>query len=202
VDTPRVPRALAPLLVVAAGLTGCLGYGDPNVVADVIQQTYTKRNAADCTDRETRRYVEQNALTEGNTAQVLCRTVELKVEPARSVDVSGVRVRGDSATAHVVMHGGAQDGRRETVQLVKEPNGWKLDRIVALHLTRRAVETQVRQLLADAPGMSPRQQACEKRVYRRIPLAELERAIVKADGRALFEKTGVCFRTPRSSAGA
>jgi hypothetical protein len=187
-----VPRALAPLLLVAAALSGCLGYGDENVVADVIKQAYTQANVADCADRETRRFAEQTTLFTGAGAVLMCRTLELKVQPAKSVAVSGVRVSGNTATARVVERGGAANGRRETIRLVKDAKGWKLDRIVALHLSRRGVENVYRQLLSNAPKLPGLRPACLLRAIRGIPVATLEQAFLENDRSAVFAAASGC----------
>jgi hypothetical protein len=189
-----VPRALATLLLVCAGLSGCLGYGDKDVVADVIEQTYTKRDVADCEDRETRRFLEQTTFIEGAGAVLMCRTIELKSSPAQSVVVTNVRVTGSTASAQVVLHGGDADGQSQTVRLIKDPNGWKLDRLTALHINRRAFDASYRRMLLDSPvPLNAATRDCLERSTERLSTREIERAIVTGNPSAFMTTSSSCF---------
>lgn len=191
-----MPRVRALLLLAAFALWGCLGYGDEDLVGNVIRDAYTRGNPADCTERETSRFVAQITLLSRKGAQVTCRAFEENVQPARSVVVSGVEVNGDTATARVVHRGGAADGRRETLRLVKDANGWKLDRIVALHLTRRAIDKTFKQLFATASPLAAFRPICAERAFRDIPVAVFERAFVERDTTEIAAAAKRCLRTP------
>ncbi|MEA2271918.1 MAG: hypothetical protein QOI98_626 [Solirubrobacteraceae bacterium] len=177
---PRIGLALA--VFVAAGLTGCLGYGDKDTATEVIKTVYTRGDPADCTDRETQRLVEQTTFYRGTGAQLVCRSNEANLEPADTVSISNVKVHGDTAVARVAIRGGAADGQRQTLRLVKQSGGWKIDEITALHIDRARWERALRRALTgSASGMTAKQVACYLRALQPASDSAIERAVVHSD---------------------
>lgn len=74
-----------------------------------------------------------------------CLKIERKDEdePAQAVEVSGIEVDGESATAFIERKGGTNDGARGALDLVKEDGEWRIDDLSPA-LLRSQFETGVR----------------------------------------------------------
>jgi hypothetical protein len=85
------------------------------------------------------------------------------------------------------------------VQLIKDPNGWKLDRLTALHLNRRAFDAGYRKMLSASPvKLNSATRGCLERSTARLSTREIERAIVAGDSSTFLTASSSCFTAPRA----
>jgi hypothetical protein len=124
--------SLALLALAALALAACGGGGSSaeDEITEVIEKAATTNDTANCTERETLAFVEQNTQAEGQAAVKQCKEeAESGEEQAKSVKVSNVSVNGEKATADVLFEGGSLGSQGLEVALVEEEEKWKLDHI-------------------------------------------------------------------------
>lgn len=122
------------LILSAVALSACGGGGgssDESKIEETIETAATTADPSNCTELETRKFVEQNALgASGNAVKECEKEAEEGEEKAESVDISNVSVNGEAATAEVAFTGGGFNGQALEVALVEEGGDWKLDEVV------------------------------------------------------------------------
>ena len=118
----RIPLSL---LVGGALLAGCGGADDQKQIEDLLVRGYTTdKPAQECEGALSTALLKK---TYGSAGR--CRTVEKAPEKGKptAVEVSGVKVDGDAATAFVELKGGDQDGARGAIELVRQGENWRID---------------------------------------------------------------------------
>jgi copper chaperone CopZ len=123
---------LALVVVAALSVAACGGGGSSaeGEITETIEKAATTSDPANCTERETLNFVEQNTQTEGKAAVKACEEeAEAGEEQAEGVEVSNVSVNGEKATAEVAFEGGSLGSQALEVGLVEEGSKWKLDQI-------------------------------------------------------------------------
>ncbi len=150
----RLPLAL---LVGGALLSGCGGAdSDQQQIQDLLVHGFTTDEPA----QECEGALSTGLLNKTYGSAARCRTVEKKAEQGKpkAVQVSAVKVDGDTATAFVALKGGNQDGTRGAIELVRQGEDWRIDAFSAALLrstfeatmkAERDLPTAVRACLAD-----------------------------------------------------
>ncbi|HEY2053430.1 MAG TPA: hypothetical protein VGH14_05795 [Solirubrobacterales bacterium] len=124
------------LLVAALTLTACGGgsssSGDEEgAIAEAVEKSATTSDPSKCTELQTQAFNEQEKATSGKDATKVCEEeAEEKTGVAESVDVSDIKVNGESATAQAEVHGSALNGQTVELELVKESGNWKLNKFL------------------------------------------------------------------------
>jgi hypothetical protein len=133
----RRTRLLSLLVIVPAfafGLAACggddSGSEEEDQIAEAIETSVLTTDPADCTRLQTQNFTEQVNFSTGEEAIADCEedVADTSNDPDE-VEVGGIEVDGDAATADVTFTGGGFDGSTLTVALVKEEDQWKLDEI-------------------------------------------------------------------------
>jgi hypothetical protein len=165
------------------GAAGCAGYGSPDVVKVAIRSAYVHPRPEACYDRETQRFAEQTTFLHGRKARAACALYTRRPwRSARKVDISGVRVRGDEAYAHVTVVGGHFDGEHQTVRLLLRNGEWMLDAITAVRIDRVRYESWYRSLITRwRPPQLNRE--CFFHGFSRMSNATLEQMISSGDNK-------------------
>jgi len=98
--------------IVVAASGGGGGNDDEDQVAGVIQTSYTTTDPADCRKLYTQRFLEWEFRSSGPDAVKACADdTRFTGDDPNSVDVTDVRVSGDSATSETAVNGGIFDGQ-------------------------------------------------------------------------------------------
>jgi len=118
----RIPLAL---LVGGALLIGCGGADDQQQIEDLLVQGFTTDKPA----QECEGALSSGLLKKTYGSATRCRTLEKEPDKGKptAVEVSGVKVDGDAATAFVELKGGDQDGTRGAIELGHQGEDWRID---------------------------------------------------------------------------
>jgi hypothetical protein len=146
--------ALAATLVLAAcgGDDDDGGGGEEDAaITETIETSVTTTDPEDCLRLQTQAFLEQSNFSTGEEAVQDCEEDVADTEDnPDSVDVENIEVDGSSATADASFVGGGFDGSTVSVELVKEGEQWKLDRIADVpELDLEAFQTSFVERLQD-----------------------------------------------------
>jgi hypothetical protein len=159
-------RALVPLalsVLASAALVACGGSSDSDKITEVIETAATTSDPSNCTELETRRFVEQNSQEKGKAALKSCEEEDEKGETkAKSVNVANVSAKDEKATAEVEFEGGSLNSQVLEVALVEEEGDWKLDHIegFARYDGKAMAKVFLQQLETGSSGLSATQARC------------------------------------------
>ncbi|HET7417293.1 MAG TPA: hypothetical protein VFJ61_06690 [Solirubrobacterales bacterium] len=163
-------------------LTGCGGgQSDEEKIAEVIETSATSTDPQDCPRLTTLAYREQTQHAEVSDAKRLCREDARETEnDPTSVEVSGVRIKGDKATADVAYIGGIFDGQTMAVALVKRNDAWKMDEVTGFSRFDRArLVRAMSASLSMGPGaFRPEVATCLEGVFAELPRPKLEEIVI------------------------
>ena len=174
---------LTPVLPVGCGSSGS---DDERQVVEVVKEALTTRDPAWCRELVTQRFLDQLESAEGDAARRECERDTAIYETPRSVAVSRIEVRGDSARVRAAIHGGDDDGATWGLALVRRNSDWRVDRITAAELAfERFLRATRRYLVRPPGGYTERQADCVVGAMRNRGEADLERAIVAGNDRTL-----------------
>jgi hypothetical protein len=135
----RTLLLLSLLLVAALALSACGGGGssssggdeDEGAIVAAIEKSATTSDPSKCTELQTQKFNEQEKGASGAEATEICEEeAEQQQSPAKSVDVSNVKVDGETATAEAAIGGSALNGQTVELELVKEEGDWKLNQFL------------------------------------------------------------------------
>jgi hypothetical protein len=99
-------------------------------ITETIETSVTTTDPAACRRLQTQAFLEQSNFSIGEEAVQDCEEDVADTEDnPDSVDVENIEVDGSNASADVSFVGGGFDGSTVAVELVKEGEQWKLDRI-------------------------------------------------------------------------
>jgi hypothetical protein len=119
-----------PILAIglACALAACGGEDEADRIADVIDRAATTDDPAICTELMTPAFLAQTEA--GDDPLQECEEDQLEGDDsADSTEISAVEIDGERASAEVAFSGGPTDGQTVAVELVKEGDNWKLDRV-------------------------------------------------------------------------
>jgi hypothetical protein len=131
---PFLPLLLIAALALAAcggGGSSSSGGGEESAIAEVVEKSATTTGASKCTELQTQKFNEQEKAVAGKEATEICEEEAAEHNaPAKSVDVSNVKVDGETATAEATITGSALNGQTVELELVKEGGDWKLNQFL------------------------------------------------------------------------
>jgi hypothetical protein len=195
-------RAVAAALLLAA-LTVLIGCGSSGGNSDsasdqikvVVTRAFTHSDPAQCETLATNRWLEQNFGEGGGSTLEECEFESTLpgLPEARSVRFDALQVHGASGIATVSVAGGAADGSRLQLQVVRQGGQWKLDYLRDVQIDRRRFDAATRRDLV-AQGTTGSEAACAvDRVRRIFGTDEIERALVSGKTRIFGTAQVTCF---------
>jgi hypothetical protein len=204
---PRAARRLAPILAgiaSAAFAGGCespLGGGDePSPeeaeVREVVTRAFTENDASHCTLLATRRFLEQ--VQDGPDAEAYENCVDDADDPpdAESLSFSSIEVAGERSAVTFSVTGGDSDGMVITLELRREPSGWKLDRMTDVEIDRARFD-RAQVAAATREGLTEGEAACLAESYSDISTEDVEAALLDGDYESLRLGIVDCVSPPR-----
>jgi hypothetical protein len=136
----KKPLLFLPFLLIAAALalSACGGGGSSSsggdeeaAIEEAVEKAATTNDPSKCTELQTQAFNEQEKATSGKEATEICEEeAEQQESPAETVDVSNIKVDGETATAQAEVHGSALNGQTVELELVNEDGNWKLNEFV------------------------------------------------------------------------
>jgi hypothetical protein len=179
--------SLAYVLLVSLALAACgesqagPSGGNESQIAETVEKGLAGHDPSTCRELKTHDYLRQETISVGEEAIEGCeRNQNAAILSADAATVLKVRVNGTNATANAAIDGGYIDGQTVTVALVKQGDGWKLDRLIRFAKLDRAALINASERIYKSPtpeGPSPisrPQLDCLADVARRAPRRELE----------------------------
>jgi hypothetical protein len=166
---------------------------DEHEITDAIVQSGTTDDAANCTELETQRFVEQNQFEKGTAAIDECKKPD--GNNADSIDVSAIKVDGDKATAEAAVTGATFDGQTLQISLVKEGGKWKLDHLDSFKEFDKAkfVDAFTANLQKNG-DFTPQQSTCITGALSGLDDAALETLVLSGDQNQLVPVLGPCLQ--------
>jgi hypothetical protein len=178
-----VKKLFLPVFVVAAALAivACgSSESDEDKITSLIETSATSTDPADCTKLTTQNFMEQGSGAEGKEAVEDCEkeAEEGKGNP-ESVDVEGVEVEGEEATATVAFHGGGLDGQTLVVNVVEEEGEWKVNELESFaSLNRGKLTSALEEALEEEKEIEPELAECVMEGVEESSNSELEGLIL------------------------
>lgn len=188
--------------MIAAVLTPALALGcgssepdDETDVVEVVREALTTPDPAWCRELVTQRFLDQLESAEGAAARRECERDTAIYETPRSVAITTIEVRDDTARVRAAVHGGDDDGATWGLALVRSDSDWRIDRITDAEFDfERFLRATRRYLVRPPGGYTEREADCVLRAMRKRGEADLERAIVAGDDRTLDAPHVRCLR--------
>jgi hypothetical protein len=202
VGRPALHSTLAAVALVAllAGMTGCGSSGDSagdsrTQVENVVRRSLTQNDPAFCVTATTPRYLNQIYGDSDDPLEQCRYEAVLPGEPsAREVSFESVRVDRDQAETTVALTGGSDDGSVLRIELVREGDRWRFDRLADIQIDRARSDAASRRDL-EAYGITAQEADCAvKRVHRFFDTDQLERAVLKGETDAFAAAEALCLR--------
>jgi hypothetical protein len=185
--TMKRPLLFLPFLLIAAALalSACGGGGSSSsgggdeeaAIEEAVEKSATTSDPSKCTEFQTQAFNEQEKATSGKEATEICEeAAEEQETPAKSVDVSNVKVDGETATAEAAIGGSALNGQTVELELVKEEGDWKLNQFLQFSkFSAKALSESFEKEFAAAEGeISPGLAKCISEGIGKISQAEAE----------------------------
>jgi hypothetical protein len=128
-----------PLVLIASALalTACGGGGssssgggdDEAAIESAVEEAATSTDPSKCTEFQTEAFNQQDQGVPAKEATKICEEAVKGTEtPAESVNVSDVKVNGETATADAEIQGSPLNNQTVEVELAKEGGAWKLNK--------------------------------------------------------------------------
>jgi hypothetical protein len=181
--------AMAPVALAACGSSG--NSDDENQITDAITKAATSGDPAACTEVQTQRFTEQTS-GGGGDAVKSCEK-DAADSASDSVEVSNIKVDGNTATAEAKLTGGFVDGQTVNVSLVKDGDQWKLDQLTGFADFNR--DAFIKSALAEVtkdPSATAQVLACLKVQFDKASDESLEQILLSPNGGG--DIFGPCFQ--------
>src|SRR5436305_2896225 len=162
----RAPKLalVAVLCALPFALAACGDNGnsaDEDQITAVLTRSATSGDPAVCTQDQTLRFTEQTSGGAKGQAAVKACEKDAKNTAAQKVDVTDVKVDGDTATAKAKATGSIFDGQTIEVALVKEGSQWKLDEFKGFEdFNKDAMINAFKQQISSESGATPQAVDC------------------------------------------
>ena len=193
------PRLIVPalLFVLALSLAACGGGDDPSdsdQITEVIQSSATSTDPADCSKLLTQQFMEQTSFSKGKGAVKSCEDDADKTQgDPDSVEVSDVRVGGDTALADAAFTGGNFDGSTLTVSLVKDGDQWQLDQILDIpSFNAQAFRDSLVQQAEKDPSLRGQVGQCVVQQFQGASEQQIKALIISGDEQSLVRLVAPC----------
>jgi hypothetical protein len=181
-------------VVASVALAACGSSGnsdDEDQITDAITRAATSGDPAACTEDQTLRFTQQTS-GGGSDAVKSCEK-DAADSASDSVEVSNIKVDGDTATAEAKLTGGFVDGQTVDISLVKDGDQWKLDQLTGFADFDR--EAFAKSLLAEVtkdPSATAQALACLKVQIDKASDESLEQILLSSNGGG--DIFGPCFQ--------
>lgn len=187
-----VAIAASAMVLVACGSDSGDSSADEKAITDAIVSSGTTDTPSECTELETQRFLEQVQSEKGAAAIAACK--EPDDNSADAIDVSGVQVDGDKATADSTITGGAFDGQTLRISLVKEEGKWKLDHLDAFKAFDKAklVAAFSANFAQGSGSVTPQQGQCITAELDKLDDQKLQEIILSGDRNQLVPVVAPC----------
>jgi hypothetical protein len=131
---------MLPLILIAGALalTACGGGSsssggsdDEAAIEATIEKSATSSDPSKCTDLQTEAFNAQDQNASPKEATKVCEeSAEANETPAETINVSDIKVDGETATANAEIEGSALNGQSVEIELAKEEGDWKLNKFL------------------------------------------------------------------------
>jgi hypothetical protein len=194
---------ILPLALVASALalTACGGgssssgsSGDEAAIEEAVEKSATTSGPSKCTEFQTEEFNEQDQAVSGNEALKACEeSAEESESPAESVDVSNIKVNGETATAVAAVSGSALNGQSVEIELAKEEGKWKLNQFLGFaKYDGKALSEAVEEEFKGQEGISPALAKCVSEGIAELSQQEAEAIAFEGNVKALEELAKSC----------
>jgi ABC-type glycerol-3-phosphate transport system substrate-binding protein len=187
------PRLLLPLLVLALALAlaacGGSSESDEDKVIDVIETSATSADPSNCTELQTAAFNEQSTQESGDAATKACEEEAKEDEgTAESVEVSKVKIDGDTATATAAVTGGDLDGQTLEIEAVKDGEDWKLNELTGfVDFDSAKIVAMLAEGLEEEESIEPKIASCIVETLENSDDSEIEELVLNT-GPVSFEE--------------
>lgn len=194
------PRHLLPpclLLLSALALAACGGgsdSGEEEAIEAAIVRSATTADPANCTEVETRAFVEQSSDESGAAAVKDCEEEAKDASNnAKTVKVTKIKIDGSEGTADAAITGGGFDGQAISIALVEEDGTWKLDQLTGFAKLDTARLAEVfNEKLEETGELAPEQTSCIVEGIETVSKAEAEELVLSGSSTPLVELAEGC----------
>jgi hypothetical protein len=191
----RLAAIFAITIVASVALAACGSSGnsdDEDQITDAITRAATSGDPAACTEDQTQRFTEQTSGGGSGDAVKSCEK-DAADSASSSVEVSNIKVDGDTATAEAKLTGGFVDGQTVDVNLVKDGDQWKLDQLTGFaNFDREAFLKSVLAEVTKDPSATAQALACLKVQFDKASDESLEQILLSPNGGG--DIFGPCFQ--------
>jgi hypothetical protein len=199
----KKPLLILPLalIVAALALTACGGGGsstsggdDEAAIVETVEKSATTDDPSKCTELQTQAFNEQEKGSSGKEATEFCEEeAEEQESPAKSVDVSNVKIEGETATAEAAIGGSALNGQTVELELVKEDGDWKLNQFLQFtKFSAKALGESIEEEFATSDEVSPQLAKCISEGVGKLSQKEAEAVAFEGDLEVIESIAGNC----------
>jgi hypothetical protein len=194
----RAPKVLLllgmlalPFVLAACGDNG--NSADEDQIIAVLTRSATSGDPAVCTQDQTLKFTEQTSGGAKGQAAVKSCEKDAKDTAAEKVDVTDVKVDGDTATATAKATGSIFDGQTIEVALVKEGDQWKLDEFKGFQdFNKDAMVNAFKQQISSEPGATPQAVDCIVTQFQKASDQQIEDTFTGNNPQAENQLFGPC----------
>jgi hypothetical protein len=138
------------------------GSGDEGAIEETITASATESDPSKCTELQTQEFNEQDEGVSGAKATEVCEeSAEASEEQAESVDISEIKVEGETATANAAIEGSGLNGQTVELELVKEEGNWKMNQFLGFaEFDGQTLSESLEEQLTGAEGVSDEEAKC------------------------------------------
>jgi hypothetical protein len=189
------------LLAAALALSACgggssssSGGGDETAIAEAIENSATSVSPSKCTEFQTEEFNEQDQSVSGKGALKACEeNVEENETPAESVDVSNIKVNGETATAEAAVNGSALNGQTIEVEVAEEEGAWKLNQFLGFtKFDGAALGEGLEEEFEAQGGVSPKLAKCVSEGFAEASQEEAESLIFEGNTEGIEKLAEKC----------
>jgi ABC-type glycerol-3-phosphate transport system substrate-binding protein len=192
----RLTAAVTASLVAALALAACGGNGnsaDEDQITAVLTRAATSGDPAVCTQDQTLKFTEQTSGGAKGQAAVKACEKDAKSTAAEKIDVTDVKVDGDTATATAKATGSIFDGQTISVALVKQGDRWKLDEFKGFEdFNKDAMINAFKQQISSEPGATPQAVDCIVSQFQKASDQTIEDTFTNSNSQAENQLFGPC----------
>ncbi|MFT3865543.1 MAG: hypothetical protein QM729_14835 [Solirubrobacterales bacterium] len=170
------------------------GSGEEEAIAEVIEKSATTTGPSKCTELQTQTFNEQEKDVSGKEATEVCEeAAEGEETVAEGVDVSEIKVDGETATAVAEVEGTALNGQGLELELVSEEGKWKLNKFLAFaHYDGQALAEALEKEFEKEEGISAALGKCVAEGVAEFSQAEAEEVAFEGQTEGLAKLAETC----------
>lgn len=172
------------LIASALALTACGGGGssssggsdDEAAIESTIEESATSTDPSKCTEFQTEAFNQQDHGVPAKEATKVCEeSVEGTETPAESVNVSDIKVNGETATADAEIQGSPLNNQTVEVELAKEGGDWKLNKFTGFaKYDAKGLAAAFEEEVGKQEGITPGLAKCLAEGIAKMPQGEAE----------------------------